>query len=330
MSMSEQPTVFREQTRIPDPAFPINMFHVRPPDAPIIPPHWHEHAEWMLIRSGSFRVQLESRSESLGPGCVIFVAPQSVHSAFPLEEGAEILAVVFGEALVRSAALDDAELHGALPLLRGGARVPFYLGPELPAARRIASALRCAESEFRRRPRGFELFVKAALIECLGELRRLSPDEPGPRGSGATRAEAAIASLLRRLCLEYMESLSIDEAAAECGLSVSHFCHAFKKATGKTLVHYLRDLRMAEAERLLATTDISISAIAASVGFEDPAYFGRVFRAVAGESPRDARNHAGSRDRSEAAGLLCRRALEPGDKNITCSSSRRPSGRAFS
>lgn len=290
--MNSQPLAFREQTAIPDPSFPINLFNVRPPKAPLIPPHWHEHAEWILVRSGRFRVQLDSKSELLGPGCVVFVAPQVVHSAFPIGEGTDILALVFNESLLRSATLDGAELRGVLPLLRGDVRAPFSLGPELPASRRIGAALARVESEFGERRLGFELFVKASLLESLGELRRLVPEgQSSPRGE-AGRAEAAIAALLRRLCLEYMESLSVEEAAAECGLSVGHFCHAFKKATGRTFVAYLRALRIIEAQRLLSDTDMPISAVASSVGFPDPAYFGRVFRGSIGESPRAARRRS--------------------------------------
>jgi AraC family transcriptional regulator, transcriptional activator of pobA len=285
--MTERPIAFREQTQLPNPSFPINIFNIRPSASPLIPPHWHEHTEWIWVRSGAFRVRLESRSEALGPGCVAFVPPQLVHSAVPIEEGSELLAVVFSETLVRSAALDDAETRGSLPLLRRGAGSPLFLRPDSAAAPRVAQALSRIESELRGGAPGFELFIKASLIECLAELRRAVPDEGG---AAPSRAEAAIAALLRRLCLEYMESLGVAEAAAECGLSVSHFCHAFKKATGTTLVRYLRSLRVIEAERMLSTGGMSVAAIAASVGFDDPAYFGRVFRAMTGSSPRQARS----------------------------------------
>jgi AraC family transcriptional regulator, transcriptional activator of pobA len=203
---------------------------------------------------------------------------------------------------VRSAALDDAELRCAMPLLRGDAPTPFALGPEHPAASRVAAALETVEREFEDREPGFELFAKAALIASLGELYRASSGavraSHGAMGDSSRvrsrdRGSRPIAALLRRLCSDYMEPISVEEAASECALSKGYFCHAFKKSTGKTLVEYVQTLRVIEAEHLLAYTNLSVHEIANDVGFEDPAYFGRVFKSISGKSPRGARGGRG-------------------------------------
>jgi len=309
--MQESASAERERTYIPEPSFPVNCFHVKAPDTPIIPPHWHEYGEWNLVRSGRFLVRLDSSSAELGPGSVIFVPPQTVHSAYPIGEGTEILAVVFDETLVRSIALDEAELDGAIPLLRGEIPIPFSFGPDpenakgkdsdgADAARRIAEHLERIARELAGKKPGYELFVKAALIGTLAELRRASPDLIGAAVKRRVRAEKPIAALLRKMCVEYMDSFSVGEAAAECDLSVGHFCHAFKKATGSTFVDYLRALRLIEADRLIKDTSTPISAIASIVGFEDPAYFGKLYRASRGVSPREARRTSRSGDDANA------------------------------
>ncbi|MBK8034492.1 MAG: helix-turn-helix domain-containing protein [Chloroflexi bacterium] len=43
------------------------------------------------------------------------------------------------------------------------------------------------------------------------------------------------------------------------------------------------------AKHLLVQSDISITRIASEVGFDDPAYFSRVFQKIAACSPRDYR-----------------------------------------
>ena len=54
---------------------------------------------------------------------------------------------------------------------------------------------------------------------------------------------------------------------------------------------YLNRFRIQKAKELLLLTEESITAISAEVGFEDVGYFGRVFRKVAGLSPRAFRLH---------------------------------------
>ena len=74
--------------------------------------------------------------------------------------------------------------------------------------------------------------------------------------------------------------------AAAAGLSVPHFCTLFRRLTGYAPIDFVIRQRVQAACRLLDTTDRSISAIAAEVGYEDPYYFTRCFRRVTGSSPR--------------------------------------------
>jgi two-component system response regulator YesN len=56
--------------------------------------------------------------------------------------------------------------------------------------------------------------------------------------------------------------------------------------TGIPLWDYLNRYRIQKAKELLLTTDESITAIAANVGYEDTSYFSRVFHEIAGCAPR--------------------------------------------
>lgn len=78
---------------------------------------------------------------------------------------------------------------------------------------------------------------------------------------------------------------SVPELAAMAGLSASHFSTLFRASAGTSVKEYLKRLRSARARELLMTTDLTISQVAASVGYEDALYFSRQFRAVNGTSP---------------------------------------------
>ncbi|MFD1907693.1 cupin domain-containing protein [Paenibacillus rhizoplanae] len=58
----------KEHTEIPEGLFPINVFHICFPDRSIIPPHWHDHLEWILITKGRFRVQVGPPLQRAGTG----------------------------------------------------------------------------------------------------------------------------------------------------------------------------------------------------------------------------------------------------------------------
>jgi AraC-like DNA-binding protein len=83
---------------------------------------------------------------------------------------------------------------------------------------------------------------------------------------------------------QFNQDLPIPGLAREVGLSATHFRRRFRAYTGRSPVEYIRDLRMAEAQRLLRE-GVPIKQVAATVGYEDPFYFMRVFRAVIGTPP---------------------------------------------
>jgi AraC family transcriptional regulator of arabinose operon len=94
------------------------------------------------------------------------------------------------------------------------------------------------------------------------------------------------------LQLHFAEKITVSELAATAGLSPSHFSALFRRATGCGPHEYQTRLRMMKSRQLLDTTDISVSAIARAVGYQDPLYFSRQFRAVHGMSASQHRARA--------------------------------------
>jgi AraC-like DNA-binding protein len=59
-----------------------------------------------------------------------------------------------------------------------------------------------------------------------------------------------------------------------------------RQRTGRTVVDWITERRMAEARRLLSGTDVPVAEIARRVGLPDAGYFARVFRRSHGTTPR--------------------------------------------
>lgn len=89
----------------------------------------------------------------------------------------------------------------------------------------------------------------------------------------------------------YFENHPLKFYADYCGLSVSRFSHLFKEAVGVSPVVYIRNLRIEKAKEYLTETDLSVSAVSEIVGFPDQNYFGRVFKQLAGVSPKRFSKH---------------------------------------
>jgi len=73
------------------------------------------------------------------------------------------------------------------------------------------------------------------------------------------------------------------------GISENYLSRLFRQELGLTLAEYVNRYRVRVARHLLRETDLSVTEIAHQVGFDDPAYFSRVFARHAGVSPRTCR-----------------------------------------
>lgn len=95
------------------------------------------------------------------------------------------------------------------------------------------------------------------------------------RGGLAPWQERRATELLR----EHLDgSISLVEVARQCGLSPSHFAHAFKRTFGLPPHRWLIEHRLRLAKELLLATNLPIVEIAHSSGFSDQTAFHRAFK----------------------------------------------------
>ncbi len=100
---------------------------------------------------------------------------------------------------------------------------------------------------------------------------------------------AVVKHALAYLLQNYAERLTRAEICRAIGVSENYLSRIFKHEVGLSPWQFLNRVRVYQAGIRLRTTSDSITAIAAQVGFEDPAYFSRVFHKQLGVSPGEYR-----------------------------------------
>lgn len=81
----------------------------------------------------------------------------------------------------------------------------------------------------------------------------------------------------------------MEELAAAAGMSTGHLSRSFRQAFGAAPMQVLAGLRGERAAAHLIATDEPVAAVGRVVGWADPNYFARRFRALHGVSPREYR-----------------------------------------
>lgn len=87
----------------------------------------------------------------------------------------------------------------------------------------------------------------------------------------------------------YSYPITVEDIAHYVGVSRSHLFRSFQTYMQRSPKEYLTEYRIKQACHLLKETELSVSAIAYSVGFENNLYFSKAFKKQKGVSPSEYR-----------------------------------------
>ncbi|MCF3133715.1 helix-turn-helix domain-containing protein [Streptomyces olivochromogenes] len=119
-----------------------------------------------------------------------------------------------------------------------------------------------------------EVETGAAVHELLVALRRARADL-------APDGEQVLQALARDAC----RPMTVADHAARHGMTPAELRSAVRRGAGCSPKDYLLGIRLGRAKELLATTELPVAAVARRVGYDDPAYFSRLFTRRVGMAP---------------------------------------------
>ncbi len=123
-----------------------------------------------------------------------------------------------------------------------------------------------------------ELIVSQLIIE-LGRYCVRVTERPEPGGLVPWRLR-----LIEERLRDGDDAPSLADLAALCGLSVRQLTRGFRTSRGCSIGDYMAGVRIERARELLAA-DLSVKAVAYTLGFASPSGFCYAFRRATGETP---------------------------------------------
>jgi transcriptional regulator GlxA family with amidase domain len=97
--------------------------------------------------------------------------------------------------------------------------------------------------------------------------------------------DAIVAAAQDWLATHFPVATPVEEMIRRSGLPERTFKRRFTKATGVPPIEYVQRLRVEDAKRRLERTDAPVDEIGWKVGYEDPAFFRRLFKRTTGLAP---------------------------------------------
>ena len=276
---------FYETVLFQDAAFPLKISHVelaaqgRELSTGEVLPHWHEHMEFHWFEKGGSKVLTGSEWITVEDGDVTMVNPSELHTLLPGECPSSYWFFIISPQLLGG---DDADAYGRFWKSLATQQTRFqHLIRHDPLVIQLIAAM---VAEYQAMEPGYELAIRGHLFQLMARLYR-AHRQPLPTAPSRKRQDQRLKEVLQHIGEQYAQPLSPQSLADSCGLNLSYFCRLFRQGTGMTAAAYITAYRLSKAEELLTSTDLSVTDIAARVGFSDMAYFSRRFKRQYGLSP---------------------------------------------
>ncbi|WP_068498779.1 AraC family transcriptional regulator [Paenibacillus kribbensis] len=112
-----------------------------------------------------------------------------------------------------------------------------------------------------------------------------SHEQARNRASSNSALPASVEGTITFMENHYEKPITVKQLAEQANVSIWQYSQMFRKMTGKKPLHYLTELRLNHAKRLLLECKRPLREIARQVGFSDEYYFNRRFRQMTGIPP---------------------------------------------
>lgn len=263
--------------------FPIELYHVDGEHPQYeMPYHWHSEYEIIRILQGEVIVFIDQVEYNCGVGDIIFINSGSLHSALP--KNCVYECIVF-----------DMNM-----LLRNNDVCKYYIDQFIDHTKYVEQHITNNQNyknviwdlfdDMQQRYEGFELRVKGLLYEMLGIIMKeqLFMEDILQKPSNY-KSIIRLKNVFEFIEESYSSTITLDDLSKTAGMSSKHFCRFFKEITHKSPMNYLNYYRVERSCYHLINSDMSITDIAYSCGFNDFSYYIKTFKRYKGETPNSYR-----------------------------------------
>jgi AraC-like DNA-binding protein len=242
-------------------------------------PHKHTFYEILWFEEGHSTQVIDYREYDILPGMLFFISPGQLHHFVeyqPLRGGS----VFFTEQFFLLGNKDKDKLF-ELTFLDNFFGKPYF-SPDSQSFAEIKLTIDLLVSE-RKRTDWSPVIAQSLLQILLAQIQRsIDRTEVEPTSKRYVVLFKKFKNLLEA---HFQEALTANQYAQKLLVTPHHLNLVCKAVGGKTTTEIIRSRSILEAMRLLTFSDLTVSEIAAGLGYFDLSYFAKVFKAETKASP---------------------------------------------
>ena len=246
--------------------------------------HWHPEAELILVHKGRFVLHLNKQVHVLASGDAAFINPGTLHRGIPED-------CVYECAVFKSEMLSPPGVAAGKyvkPITAQAATVrECYRGGRDAGDGAVIAEIAHLFSLLSKKPPQYELAVYAALYSLFYTLYSAGAVEKTASPHAHEKQTAQLTRLLSWIDENYASPITLSSLSKVSGFNEKYLCRFFKEQTSYTPIDYINRLRVEKAADGMLNHRLSVTEAAFANGFNDSAYFSKVFRKIKGMTPTE-------------------------------------------
>lgn len=259
----------------------------------IASPHIHSALEFIYIIEGEYRMRANDTEFFMSKGDLCLFRSETVHRTYVLNSnGGSYFVIKIEPTIILN--LADSEYGAAYAMhfmLYGEDTKVVWRQSELEGTVIKKSVLNILD-EHDKENYGKELALKINAADLLLGVIRYDK----LHGSNTTlfSSDVSLTKQIYKAIIYINRNYGKDITALDCAqssnMSYSYFSRSFKRITGKSFKEYLNGVRINQAEKLLLSTDKSVTEVCFACGYNNVSYFISQYKLLRGKTPRFFRN----------------------------------------
>ena len=243
-------------------------------------PHRDNHCQLMLAINGTFQFNIDFKNIEFTAPALICVFPEQVHHIIEVKNPKGWM-ISFDPSLVNKE---------VLLLLENKIDNPFLLQHESPFFEQLCLMMDLIEKVQQQNTNQYSQKTVHSLLNGL--LSLIAGEIVSDLALDKTKENRSIIikESFIKLTKEHFKTWKQPaQYAAALSISTAHLNDTVKSLTGSPVSVHIQEASIMEAKRLLYFTANSVKEIAYEVGYEEPVYFGKLFKKVTSLTPLEFR-----------------------------------------
>ena len=244
--------------------------------------HYHNTFELYYLYSGDRYYFIKNRTYHVKRGCLVLIKPYDIHSTSNYGDA------MYDRCLMNvknSFMREVADMARETDIYELFDRDVVVVQLNFQEQSLVETLLVAMAQEYKVESSGHMDFIKASLLQIMLIAHRHLDDEIATTTEQSSVKHKTVSEIAAYINNNFNREITLAEISERFFISPCYFSRIFKSITGISFSEYLSGVRIKEAERLLAKTEMSVSEIAEAVGFNNITHFGRCFKSSTGMSP---------------------------------------------